>query len=463
MASRYEDNQSRSSRPAGPRWGKVCAIALCCVLLVTVAGAGLVYYMGHSLFSLTNFVSDSSSDEGSAAVSATQSVVTTGSGGSSSDGSVSGAAEDVTEANESAYEDYYEEEIDSEHVGEELNESELTSLHDLMDTIDTRIDTLSSDSVYNLLLVGVDRRDKTWNGNSDSMMLVSINYESNRVSIVSLMRDTYVNVPGYGYAKLNSAYARGGGSLLCETVTNAFNVDVERYAAVDFEDMIEIVDALGGVDLYMTSDEVAVANIYITDMSNTLGLDYRDYLLTEQDGYVHCNGIQAVGYARNRFVGNWDYARTERQRYVIAQIINEVQTKNAAELLEFATKVLPLITHNIPESELWTLVTKAADILMNYTFVTDRVPYDGMYKIAYINGQDMLVPDWEETILQLHETIYGDGSISENSDNNQEDRMINTSNVADGFADELNEAASELMEQSQTETETESGAGTTAA
>ena len=95
---------------------------------------------------------------------------------------------------------------------------------------------------------------------------------------------------------------------------------------------------------------------------------------------------------------------------------------DVAQLTQFVRDVLPLVTHNVEEGEIWDMVTKAPEILQ-YDFVQDRIPYDNMYDVIYVNGQDMLVPDWGSTIEKLHETIYGDGSISDNSDNDKENRV----------------------------------------
>jgi len=180
--------------------------------------------------------------------------------------------------------------------------------------------------------------------------------------------------------------------------------------------MIDIIDAMGGIDLYWTSEEIEVADGYIRDMCNTLGVDAWDHLLpVEGEGNWHCDGIQAVAYARNRFVGNSDYQRTERQRYVIGQIIEKVKSMNVAQLMSFARRVLPLITHNVKESDIWELITKAPAI-RRYNFVKDRVPYDGLYTIINIDDEDYLSPDWEQTITKMHETIYGDGTVSNNED-----------------------------------------------
>lgn len=398
MSRRYDDNplMNHNQRKQGPSWKKIMGISLCIILAIVVAGGVLIYTIGHELISSTNFVAD----------------------------------EDVKTVQVEELPEEAKETVSAEEKkGRVLDESELNEIHQQMNQL-SDVDTVEDEDVYNLLLVGVDRRDKTWNGNSDSMMLVSINHTAKRVSVVSLMRDTYVDIPGYGYNKLNAAYALGGGPLLTETITDTYKVDVSRYAAVDFENMIQIIDALGGIDLEMTDAEVEVANGYMLDMCNTLGLNGYDYVLPG-GGVYHCNGVQAVAYARNRYVGNSDYARTERQRYVISQIIEEVKRMDVAQLTQFVKDVLPLVTHNVEETEIWDLVTKAPEILQ-YKFVQDRIPYDNMYDVIYVDSQDMLVPQWETTIEKLHNTIYGNGSISDNSDNDAENKV----EVSDEFTDD---------------------------
>ena len=453
MASRYSDNapgSQRRGRKKGPNWKKAFIITLSIVLAVVVAGGAGVYYYGHKLIGLTKYVSGSEE-----LLQGVQSSLQNGSGtvqGVSQDGSAQPqgtAAEAVSDVNNQApqnngaaaakpaeeplLEVETEPETDAYHIGVKVGKDELNEIQQKMDSFSNSIATVADDDVFNLLLVGVDRRDKSWNGNSDSMMLVSVNFKAGRVSVISLMRDTYVNIPGVGYAKLNNAYARGGGELLCQTITDTYKVDLSRYAAVDFENMIEIIDALGGIDLEMTDAEVQVANGYMVDMCNTLGLDPGNYVLPG-GGVWHVGGVQAVAYARNRFVGNSDYARTERQRYVISQILQEIKRMNVIQLTQFATDVLPLITHNVKEKEIWDLVTKAPDVL-GYKFVQDRVPYDGMYDVIYVNGQDMLVPYWEDTIRKMHDTIYGEGTISQNSDNQQEDRSQNNDEFIQEYQD----------------------------
>ena len=385
MSRRDDDNPLMNGYTRGPSWKKIMGITVCVVLGVVAAGSAGIYYFGHNLINMSNFVSDDD----------VQQVETL----------PDEAYEDATEGADAV-------------KGVVLNESEMDAIHQQMSQMES-VDTIMNEEVYNVLLAGVDRRDKTWNGNSDSMMLVSINNEKKRVSIVSLMRDTYVDIPGHGYNKLNASYAYGGGPLLCDTVEENYRVDVERYAAVDFEDMVEVIDAMGGVELTWTDAEIEVSNGYIMDLcENVLDIPYEEHLLKEAGTY-NTDGVQAVCYARNRFVGNSDYTRTQRQRYVIGQMTEKLKTLSTTQLYSFVKTVLPLITHNIPEEEIWDLVSDAPQLL-KYEFITDRIPYDNMYETVDIDGQGMLVPDWDDTIAQLQDTIYGSGSVSNNSDNSED-------------------------------------------
>ena len=411
MSRRYDDNPLMNENNQGPSWKKVLGISLSIILAIVAIGVVVIYNIGHDLITRSNYKSD---DE----------------------------VKVVNELPQEAQETVSTE----EKKGVVLNEEELNDIHEQMNNMN-EVEAVSDDSVYNLLLVGVDRRDKTWNGNSDSMMLVSINHAAKRVSVVSLMRDTYVDIAGIGYSKLNAAYAYGGGPLLTSTITDTYKVDVSRYAAVDFENMIEIIDALGGVDLEMTDAEVNVANGYMLDMCDTLGLNGYDYILPG-GGVYHCNGVQAVAYARNRYVGNSDYARTERQRYVISQIVAEIKRMDVMQITQFVRDVLPLVTHNIAESEIWDLAAKAPEIF-KYDFVQDRIPYDNMYDVIYVKGQDMLVPQWETTIEKLHETIYGDGTVSDNYDNDKDNRVEASDEYTDdypGLSDDENESQNDSQE-----------------
>ncbi len=232
-----------------------------------------------------------------------------------------------------------------------------------------------NDKVYNLLLVGVDRRAATWNGNSDSMVVLSINYEKKTLTLTSLMRDTQASIPGVGVRKLNNAFAVGGGPLLVNTLWQNFAIPVNNYAWTDFDKMANIIEILGGSDLYLTVKEAAYCSITITEPQ-----------------VVHLNGVQAVTHARDRSSGGNDYLRTQRQRNVLIAIINKAKSGSLGDLTQVANEILPYIYHNIDQGTLLKLIGDLFSI-NQYTVQQQRIPYDGWYQ--GINGN--LVPNYAKT------------------------------------------------------------------
>ncbi len=247
MSRREDDNPLMHSGRRSPSWGKICGITLCVILGIVAAGSAGIYYFGHSMINRMNYQAD----------------------------------EDVKQF-ETLPEEALQIDTEAEPSGTVLNESELDSLHQSMNQAQTDqgSDVIMDKSVYNVVLAGVDRVDKSWNGNADSIMLVSLNNDKKRASVISLMRDTYVEIPGHDYNKLNAAYAYGGGPLLCDVVEVNLRVPVERYAAVDFENLVDVVDALGGIELEWTANEIEVANGYIKDMcERVLNIPYEEHAI----------------------------------------------------------------------------------------------------------------------------------------------------------------------------------------
>ncbi len=342
---------------------KKLATALLILLALLVIIAGAVYAVGHHYYSKTNYMTDEEVAEQLAAQR---------------------AAQEEAEAEE-------EEEIDPELQAIQANLEQFASTEPIT----------SDGNVYNVVLVGLDTTTEDFIGNSDSMILISINYRLEQISMISLMRDTYVDIPGVGYRKLNASYPNGAGPLLCETITENYKVQVDRYVTVDFGNMIDIIDAIGTIEITFTEKEAENANKSIRQQCRILGLDKDDYLIPGEGTY-ECNGMQAVAYARIRKVGNADYQRTERQREVLMKLLDKVKTMSLEDIDRLANELLPMLTHNIPESEFWGLLAKAPELL-GYTITQDRIPYDGLFQS--VNGN--LVPQWDETIRKLKITLYG--------------------------------------------------------
>lgn len=292
----------------------------------------------------------------------------------------------------------------SESIG--LTDSEVEEIQSAI-----RTGTLESDGteaelpenkdVYNLLLVGVDRRDTSWNGNSDSMILATLNRKTKTLHLTSFMRDLYADIPGIGVRKLNNAYAVGGGPLLVQTIEQNYKVNIDNYAAVDFVGMAKIIDILGGVTLTVSDEEAEIADGYVRDMCQLQNISYEGHQFGS-GGTYEADGLMAVGYSRIRYVGNSDYERTERQRTVVTQLMQKVKGMNAGSINSTVTKILPLVTHNIDSPTMLTLIMQVPTF-MSYSLDQSRVPYDGLYTTR----GEILVPDMAETIARLQEEIYG--------------------------------------------------------
>ena len=255
---------------------------------------------------------------------------------------------------------------------------------------------------YNLLLIGVDRRTDDWYGNSDAMILITVNHNVKKIFMTSFMRDLYADIPGHGVMKLNAAHAIGGGSLLVETLESNYDVVIDNYARVDFESMIGIVDLLGGVDIDVSEAEEKVDYDYINSMCQSQEKNAEDYLITTS-GMMHLDGMQAVAYSRIRYVGNSDYERTSRQREVLTELFGTIKEMSIEELTKLINEAMPFVTHNVDELTLLKLIAKSSD-LMSYELVEERIPYDGLYT----SKNEMLIPDFNATIERLHETIYAE-------------------------------------------------------
>lgn len=255
---------------------------------------------------------------------------------------------------------------------------------------------------YNLLLVGVDRRDRTWNGNSDSMILVTVNHDKKTIFLTSFQRDLYADIDGYGVRKLNHAYAVGGGPLLVQTIRKNYGVQIDNYASVDFFSMIEIIDMFGGVDIEISAAEAKLINTFMNGFAKNYGIQEVNNVSTV-GGLTHMDGLAAMSYSRNRTIGN-DTARTQRQRNVIQAAIRKARSMSITALLGKINEIVPHILHNISNDQLLSLLQMVPSAL-KYETQEVRVPFDGMYK----SYNEIKTPNsMTETRAKIRSIIYGE-------------------------------------------------------
>ena len=278
---------------------------------------------------------------------------------------------------------------EQEAMREQINTGELPKVQSKMD------------GIYNVLLIGSDRRDDTWNGNSDCMILVTFNEHAKKIFLTSFMRDLYADIPGIGVRKLNAAFANGGGPLLVDTLESNYGVSIDNYVSVDFSSTANIIDLIGGVDVTVHPEEVVTANDYITCLCEEQDKNANDYYIPAE-GLDHLNGIQALAFSRIRYVGNADFERTSRQREVLQGAFNSVKKMNILDLTGMIGDVMKIVKHNISTAKMFELITKVPEYL-TYQIEEVRIPYDNEYTIS----NEILVPtDMNATITRLQNTIY---------------------------------------------------------
>ena len=322
------------------------------------------------------------------------------------------AAEEI-ESKASSIAESRQEEIESEYhssVQESISKQASESASEIVSSIDEAIESQSkemesrepvSDSdVYNVLLIGVDM-----NNYSDTIMLLSINKTNKTIYLTSLLRDTRVNLEGFGAVKLNNSYRFGGAPLLVSTVEKNFGVKIDNYAFINFASAIAMFDYAGGIDINITDAEVKQTNNNLTHVARSMGLDPEDYYVKES-GRQHLNGMQALGYCRIRKIGNTgDAGRTKRQRTALTALFNKVKGFSLGELDTFLDNVLPFVSHNIPSGTMLGLVMNAGDYV-KYNLSTLVVPVSGTYSVS-VEDDYMLWVDLVTNAKYLKETIYG--------------------------------------------------------
>ena len=267
-------------------------------------------------------------------------------------------------------------------------------------------ESFKEDGVKNILLIGNDSRSQGEDGRSDAMILVSISNKTNSIHLTSLLRDIYVDIPGHDGNRLNAAYAYGGPELLMETLEENFDIKVNRYMLVNFQAFANLVDAVGGVELELTNEEVKYVNGYLVEYNQLEGrAEGTDYLDSSLSGVIHLNGPQALAYCRNRYIGT-DFARTERQRKVISAAMKNAPLALVTNGSELIDGLMSNITTNMTKTELSGLMIQAP-IMLTYEMVSGSIPLEGTYSNSNIRGMAVLEIDFEANKDYIQTEIYG--------------------------------------------------------
>lgn len=255
---------------------------------------------------------------------------------------------------------------------------------------DTNYQQYRDSSVYNVLLIGVDK-ETDGASRSDSMILVSLDKNNRVIKMTSFMRDMWVEIPDNGSAKLNAAFAYGGANLLMQTIEQNFDIYIDNYMLVNFDMFQQLIDGLGGVTVEITESEANFIN--------------RTSHAKVQPGINTLNGDYALIYCRIRKLDS-DFMRTQRQRKVMTAIIHQMTTQSPTKTVGAVSSILPLITTDISPLSM-TLKVFGGVVLLGYSNDQLRIPCDDTYDSRYVQGQAALVPDLDTNKQALHEFIYG--------------------------------------------------------
>ena len=258
----------------------------------------------------------------------------------------------------------------------------------------------------NILLLGGDSHEAQEYGETDSIIIVSLNFESNRVKFTSVMRDTYAAIPGMtGMRRLNEACLYGGPELAVASVSECFGVDIDRYMFINLAGLVRMIDLLGGVDLEVSEAEREWINVYAQDFAQQIG-GYDGQTQLEEAGWAHLNGLLALSYTRDRYSDS-DYGRVMRQQEMLLALAQRVQEADLRALLAGAAALAECVSTNLTGEELREIA--ALGLLTDLEEVERlRVPADGTFNTAMADDNWVIEPDLDSNRRLLREFIYGE-------------------------------------------------------
>ena len=279
--------------------------------------------------------------------------------------------------------------------------------------------TSSMKGYRNIALFGVDSRSKQLEKSTrtDTIMIASINLDTNEVKLISVYRDTWLNLSTDSYSKANAAYAKGGPQQALSMLNMNLDMDITDFVTVGFDGLIDVIDAVGGVEIDVKEAEIKDLNNYQISMSGrktgtvnangdenfeaTIGVDYTP---VTRSGMQTLNGLQATAYARIRYVGNGDFERTARQRTVLTQVAKKAITLNPDTLNKITEAVFDEIATSLELSEILSLLSGIAKYEVGET---TGFPFEGYVQTGRVGKASVVIPvDLTKNVSLLHEFLF---------------------------------------------------------
>ncbi len=272
-------------------------------------------------------------------------------------------------------------------------------------------------------LFGLDTREagQLGSGNrSDTIIIASINNDTKEVKLVSVYRDTYLNLTNGKYNKCNSAYSSGGPAQAISMLNTNLDLDIEYYVSVDFAALTKTVDLLGGIDIDVDDAEIEHLNNYIVETSKVTGIQTQPLTST---GLQTLDGVQATSYCRIRYTAGDDFERTERQREVIMQLVSKAKKMDISKVNDIIDAVFPLIATNYTNDELVAMAPQ----LLTYDIVdTTGFPFDKANATVKGKGSCVVPVNLEENVKQLHEYLFGNADYQPSNEVTEISSKINS-------------------------------------
>lgn len=257
----------------------------------------------------------------------------------------------------------------------------------------------------NIAVFGLDNRSNGSfeSGNSDVIMIASIDNDSKAVKLVSIYRDSYLNIGDNTYRKVNAAFAKGGVKNAIETLNTNLDLDISQYIVVDFNAVSDAIDLLGGVEIQIEQEEVELLNSYTQTTAEVTGKK-ANYI--SGPGLYTLDGTQATGYARIRYTAGDDYRRTERQRTVVEQMVKKAKSADLSTLNSIIDKVCDEVETNMAN----TTILGLASSIMDYEMAgTHGWPFE--LNTEQLGGKkgDVIVPtDLVTNVSELHRYLFNE-------------------------------------------------------
>lgn len=285
-----------------------------------------------------------------------------------------------------------------------IDKEKITINEEVAETIREEEENNETKGYRNIALFGVDARDgELGRGTrSDSIIIASINQDTQEIKLVSVFRDTYLNLGNDSYNKCNAAYAQGGPEQAISMLNTNMDLDITDYVTVGFGGLIDAVDALGGIEIEVTEAEISHLNNYQLCMAEELGVDY---IPVKESGMQLLNGMQATAYCRIRYTKGDDFRRAERQRDVLTAMMEKAKTVSVSSLTNMVNAILPEVETSLGVNEIVSVLGSVA----GYEVVaSDGFPFEGSRRGANVGskGSCVIPDDLEENVEELHALLF---------------------------------------------------------